>query len=71
MFCCAALSSGGVSLDLEKKVGLSREPSFTILGGINEDDTLQLVMQPSRNAKQVVGKEAEKMDPKKLLHEAS
>jgi hypothetical protein len=50
---------------------LSREPSFTILGGINEDDTLQLVMQPSRNAKQLIGKEAEKMDPKKLLQEAS
>lgn len=39
MICCAAPSSGGVSIDLGSRpiVGLSREPSFNILPA---DDTL-------------------------------
>lgn len=70
MMCCAAPSSGNVSIDIglkpENKIGLSRQPSFTIIGGLQDDDTLQLVMQPSRNAPKQA-KEIDNIDPKKLL----
>ena len=74
ILCWVAPTSAAESIDLgmkpEKKAGLSRDPSFTIVGGLNEDDTLQLVMQPSRNGPKNA-MEVEPLDPKKLLQEAS
>ena len=72
MICCAAPSSGGVSIDLSFNpiVGLSREPSFSVFPE-NEDDTLQLVMQPSRNAPKGNKAQEEPVNPIKMLLEAS
>lgn len=68
MMCCAAPSSGGVSIDMTSKpmAEISREPSFSILDQ-DEGNLLQLVMQPSRNIAKPSNVDPDLLNPLKFL----